>query len=166
MPSLPSSMLSLPSLMPRLPSSMPSSVRPEPEIRVLWQRDFWLPGCVLTKFSFGLLAKQKQKVVSDAFVSIWCPNCWSPACPLAVVGLMVVFPCRQNIFPPMMWCHQWDLWCWWAHHSKAMRYGLRCLQLIQLLFSLIILSNCMCGSVQLLYENVQWFSLNNYQNVL
>ncbi|NXU35882.1 CACB4 protein, partial [Drymodes brunneopygia] len=24
--------------------------------------DFWLPGCVLTKFSFGLLAKQKQKV--------------------------------------------------------------------------------------------------------
>ncbi|NWH38646.1 CACB4 protein, partial [Chloropsis hardwickii] len=26
------------------------------------QRDFWLPGCVLTKFSFGLLAKQKQKV--------------------------------------------------------------------------------------------------------
>ncbi|NXQ25536.1 CACB4 protein, partial [Alaudala cheleensis] len=23
---------------------------------------FWLPGCVLTKFSFGLLAKQKQKV--------------------------------------------------------------------------------------------------------
>uniref|UniRef100_A0A8C3UA42 SH3 domain-containing protein n=1 Tax=Catharus ustulatus TaxID=91951 RepID=A0A8C3UA42_CATUS len=29
---------------------------------VLWQRDFCLPGCVLTKFSFGLLAKQKQKV--------------------------------------------------------------------------------------------------------
>ncbi|NXH52560.1 CACB4 protein, partial [Rhabdornis inornatus] len=29
---------------------------------VLWQRDFWLSGCVLTKFSFGLLAKQKQKV--------------------------------------------------------------------------------------------------------
>ncbi|NXP59679.1 CACB4 protein, partial [Chloropsis cyanopogon] len=25
-------------------------------------KDFWLPGCVLTKFSFGLLAKQKQKV--------------------------------------------------------------------------------------------------------
>ncbi|NXB81698.1 CACB4 protein, partial [Donacobius atricapilla] len=24
--------------------------------------NFWLPGCVLTKFSFGLLAKQKQKV--------------------------------------------------------------------------------------------------------
>ncbi|NXQ21475.1 CACB4 protein, partial [Peucedramus taeniatus] len=24
--------------------------------------DFWFPGCVLTKFSFGLLAKQKQKV--------------------------------------------------------------------------------------------------------
>ncbi|NWZ86178.1 CACB4 protein, partial [Poecile atricapillus] len=24
--------------------------------------DFWLPGCVLTKLSFGLLAKQKQKV--------------------------------------------------------------------------------------------------------
>ncbi|NWZ00639.1 CACB4 protein, partial [Loxia curvirostra] len=29
---------------------------------MLWQRDFWLPVCVLTKFSFGLLAKQKQKV--------------------------------------------------------------------------------------------------------
>ncbi|NXO74992.1 CACB4 protein, partial [Sitta europaea] len=28
----------------------------------LWPGGFWLPGCVLTTFSFGLLAKQKQKV--------------------------------------------------------------------------------------------------------
>ncbi|NWV04144.1 CACB4 protein, partial [Ptilonorhynchus violaceus] len=32
------------------------------KIKALWQMGFCLHGCVLTEFSFGLLAKQKQKV--------------------------------------------------------------------------------------------------------
>lgn len=62
----------------------------------------------ITKFSFGLLAKQKQKVVSSTFVSIFfylilIHN--SQDFHMDLLWLMiwrVVFSSRQNMFPHMM----------------------------------------------------------------
>lgn len=83
---------------------------------------------ILTTFSFGLLAKQKQKVVSRTFVSILFililiqnSQDFPMDLPWSVIWKVVFFS-RQNTFPRTMWYHRWDLLCWWVRRWKAMRY--------------------------------------------